>query len=357
AHPNDQYAIDSQSKLVLNQNCSNEGMYFGVFPNSNTGLTPRQAQGEGYVLASSAPSSAGSPTVRIRGYGTTTSTNLPNSWNSVQKEHTGPLTQSFGTTIRYVVDTTGGNSGSAVIRESTGDVIGIHTCGGCGPSFGSNVGTAIQHPTLQDFLANPAGVCVDDLPPVPANNTCSDSIFVSGGSTSIDNSDATTSEGQESVTCGGTAVQSDVWYSHTAGCTGTMTISVCDADFDVNISAFLGSCPNTEEQVVTCSSSGCENGSGAAISFDISQGQFFRIRIGSDNSSQGVGTMTIECTPIDEPACPADLTGDGEVNVFDLLQLLSAWGSCPDCNEDLTGTGEVNVFDLLDLLAEWGPCS
>jgi hypothetical protein len=27
--------------------------------------------------------------------------------------------------------------------------------------------------------------------------------------------------------------------------------------------------------------------------------------------------------------CPADLTGDGAVNVFDLLDLLSAWGTCP----------------------------
>jgi parallel beta-helix repeat protein len=50
--------------------------------------------------------------------------------------------------------------------------------------------------------------------------------------------------------------------------------------------------------------------------------------------------------------CPAD----GAVNVFDLLQLLEAWGPCPGCPDDLTGDDVVNVSDLLELLGEWGPC-
>jgi hypothetical protein len=55
--------------------------------------------------------------------------------------------------------------------------------------------------------------------------------------------------------------------------------------------------------------------------------------------------------------CPEDLDGNDTVDVFDLLQLLSAWGDCPDCPEDLDGNRTVDVFDLLALLAAWGPCS
>jgi hypothetical protein len=55
--------------------------------------------------------------------------------------------------------------------------------------------------------------------------------------------------------------------------------------------------------------------------------------------------------------CAPDLSGDGTVNVFDLLDLLSAWGDCPGCDADLNGDDVVNVFDLLDLLAAWGPCA
>jgi thermitase len=60
-----------------------------------------------------------------------------------------------------------------------------------------------------------------------------------------------------------------------------------------------------------------------------------------------------------DPPCPADLNGDGAVDVFDLLALLGAWGECDDagsCPADLTGDGSVDVFDLLALLGAWGEC-
>lgn len=56
------------------------------------------------------------------------------------------------------------------------------------------------------------------------------------------------------------------------------------------------------------------------------------------------------------PACPADLTGDGTVNVGDMLELLAAWGDCNGCAADLNGDGTVDVSDLLELLAAWGDC-
>jgi Zn-dependent M28 family amino/carboxypeptidase len=59
-------------------------------------------------------------------------------------------------------------------------------------------------------------------------------------------------------------------------------------------------------------------------------------------------------------ACPADLDGNGSVGVTDFLQLLAAWGSCPDppdpCPADLDGNGSVGVTDFLALLADWGAC-
>lgn len=54
--------------------------------------------------------------------------------------------------------------------------------------------------------------------------------------------------------------------------------------------------------------------------------------------------------------CPADFNFDNEVNVLDLLQLLSAWGACDDCPTDLNGDEEVNVLDMLQLLSAWGAC-
>jgi hypothetical protein len=53
--------------------------------------------------------------------------------------------------------------------------------------------------------------------------------------------------------------------------------------------------------------------------------------------------------------CPADITGDGVVDVDDLLALLAAWGNTSG-PEDIDKDGFVGAADLLELLAAWGPC-
>ncbi|MCI0630865.1 MAG: S8 family serine peptidase [Phycisphaerales bacterium] len=60
------------------------------------------------------------------------------------------------------------------------------------------------------------------------------------------------------------------------------------------------------------------------------------------------------------PACPADINLDEQVNVNDMLELISQWGQCPTgCTADIFpkgGSGAVDINDLLALIADWGPC-
>jgi hypothetical protein len=53
------------------------------------------------------------------------------------------------------------------------------------------------------------------------------------------------------------------------------------------------------------------------------------------------------------PSCPADLSGDGVVDVGDFLMLLAAWGT-PD--GDIDGDGDTGITDFLQPLGQWGPC-
>ncbi len=55
--------------------------------------------------------------------------------------------------------------------------------------------------------------------------------------------------------------------------------------------------------------------------------------------------------------CPADLDGNCEVGVGDLLILLVAWGPNPGHPADLDCNREVGVPDLLELILNWGLCS
>ncbi len=58
----------------------------------------------------------------------------------------------------------------------------------------------------------------------------------------------------------------------------------------------------------------------------------------------------------DECDCLADLSGNGRVDVPDLLALLAAWGVNPGHPADLDGDGYVGWTDLIDLTATWGAC-
>ncbi|MCH2154340.1 MAG: hypothetical protein MK089_13455, partial [Phycisphaerales bacterium] len=56
--------------------------------------------------------------------------------------------------------------------------------------------------------------------------------------------------------------------------------------------------------------------------------------------------------------CPGDLDIDGDVDVNDILRLISdEWGCQGVCPGDLDGSGLVDAVDVLLLIAFWGPCS
>lgn len=154
--PQDQYSVDVSSKQSVNGGVGNDWGYFGVFPNANTGLTAFQAQGDAYNLTTPPPFN-GSNQIRITGYGTDSS---PLTSNQVQQTHFGPWASFFGTALTYQADTTGGNSGSPVIHEQTGNVIGVHTHAGCTTSgSGANQGTSASNGGWQAALASPKGIC------------------------------------------------------------------------------------------------------------------------------------------------------------------------------------------------------
>ncbi len=131
--PEDQYVIDDASRVFSNAGIGNDWGVFETFANSETGLTALQAQGDWFDVVQD----LGPATIRITGYGIDTGTA-----NQTQQTNTGPNAGSSGTTLRYRVDTEGGNSGSPVIDEATGKSIGIHTNAGCTSGGGSNSGTS-----------------------------------------------------------------------------------------------------------------------------------------------------------------------------------------------------------------------
>jgi len=54
---------------------------------------------------------------------------------------------------------------------------------------------------------------------------------------------------------------------------------------------------------------------------------------------------------------PGDVTGDGLVNIDDLVEVITAWGVCgnpSNCPADQNGSGAVNIDDLVLVITNWG---
>ena len=162
AHPDDQYPVE---QISLDQwqraGIGDDWCYFGVFNNTNTEKTPLEAQGDSYQLVQTVPDADGS-TLRVTGHGIHPAFGLRHERNGIQQTDSGPYDTKSGTTVRYVVDIAGGNSGSAVEHVSDGLVYAIVSHGGCTATGGVNRGTAVDHPGLQDALACETGMCALD---------------------------------------------------------------------------------------------------------------------------------------------------------------------------------------------------
>jgi hypothetical protein len=70
------------------------------------------------------------------------------------------------------------------------------------------------------------------------------------------------------------------------------------------------------------------------------------------SSSRGVVFQTALAQTL---PCPADFNGDGNVDVTDILRVISNWGGVG--REDINGDSLVNVTDLLALIDAWGDCN
>jgi len=165
ADPDDQYPINTSNVTWRfdgeGQGLGKDWSVFRVNENSNTGLTPFQAQGGFFRTTNGNP--ALSNTIRITGMGLDNtpagSTGNRNAQNFTNQTDTGGYVSEnvSGSNIwhRYAVDTTGGSSGSPIIWGSF--TIGIHTNAGCGVSSGANSGTSFEVNALESAIDNHPG--------------------------------------------------------------------------------------------------------------------------------------------------------------------------------------------------------
>ena len=158
---------------------------------------------------------------------------------------------------------------------------------------------------------------------VGGGDDCNSATPISGaGSFNFDNSAATTgADGQNEYLCydfGSSAVDNDVWFSYTAGATGTAIIDVCNTTtMDSKIGAYPGGgCP-TAGSALAYNDDTC--GLQSQITFAISAGTSYMIQVGNfPGQLGGTGTLNINeggggggGGGADDCATPDAISGEG----------------------------------------------
>ncbi|MAH67359.1 MAG: hypothetical protein CMJ27_13450 [Phycisphaerae bacterium] len=186
----------------------------------------------------------------------------------------------------------------------------------------------------------------------PSNDDCGTAMKIAEGPTSFSTIGASASGIPSALNCStanGPQVEADVWFRFIAPCTGTFTISTCEAGFDSRIDVFdgTGGCPSPNATPYACGDDEC--GDDASASSLALEGQVLLVRVGSPDGSVGDGVLLVECEPLNPPN-PADLNGDGVVDAADLGLMIAAWGTA---KADLNGDGTTNSADIGILLVAW----
>jgi serine protease len=271
-----------------------------------------------------------------------------------------------GVNLHYT-STFGGTSGAAAIVAGSAAVVQGRIKAVTGtPYSAAQMRTLLQqtgspqqagtHPVEENIGPRPNILAaLGDAGPVTPNDDCAEAPLKGNGAHFFTTADASTDGPSEPGACadGGFAqLDRDIWFKYLANCTGTATVSVCGATFDTKIAIYT-SCPSGPGESIACNDDFC--GTSSQVTFPVSFNTLYRIRIGGKNNALGTGFMVLSCTA--GSPCPADINGDQQVNVIDLLTAIGAWGACPaPCAADTNNDGQVNVADLLAIVTAWGPC-
>ena len=149
--------------------------------------------------------------------------------------------------------------------------------------------------------------------PIPLNDDCANALEVTEGVYPFDNIGASDDGPDEPTLCdfgGDTQIRSDVWFCYTAGCNGTATVSLCGSTFDTKMAVYAGCICPTSESAFACNDDFCNRQS--ELSFPVTAGRQYMIRVGGFAGEQGTGTLTITCDGVPIGQCQ----GIDDVNVL-----------------------------------------
>jgi len=129
----------------------------------------------------------------------------------------------------------------------------------------------------------------------PANDNCLNAITIGNGSHPYQTCGATNGGILEAgclFCCSDLDIHKDIWYRYIAQGSGTVSIDLCNSNFDSKVAVYAGGCPILNNTAIACNDDFC-NGTRSYTSFTATQGSTYMIRVGGYAGNSGAGTMVI----------------------------------------------------------------
>lgn len=168
------------------------------------------------------------------------------------------------------------------------------------------------------------------------NDDCSNATQIFNGETNFISIGAT---GALVSSCADDDVN-DVWFFYVATCTGTANVNTCGSLFDTSLQAY-SACGGAE---IACNDDDC--GLQSAISFPVTAGNSYIIRVAGYDGATGTGVINVSC--VEEGACAVIPPSEVDVTSAAYLQVIAeddyccdtAWDEfCQAAYDALTGGG------------------
>jgi len=202
---------------------------------------------------------------------------------------------------------------------------------------------------------------------VPSNDLCGNALWITDGTYAYSTIEAGRELGVLNCQSWTSGNAPDIWYHYVASCTGTVTFSLCDSDYDSNLRAW-DACGGT---TLACNDDFCGNFA-AQLSLPVVAGEDYLIQVSGFNGQYGSGNMvvTTACTaPANESCATAIPVGVGRTPFYTLPGAPDATVTCgfngsadvwyvwtPGCDGQATFStcGDANFDTILAIRAACG---